>query len=152
MDDDLTKALQSAKEGKFEEWLHDFLSYNPKDEGLLDGLKKQKRYWLQPIEMELAMLKRTCGPEKEMKYFEAEDVWNKTIGTMKLDLDKGWKPAPLIIEFKDGKFNVADGNHRMGALINSGYKKYWIAIWANNEQDYAQVKNMLAMDERNLTV
>ena len=152
MDDDLTKALQSAKEERFEEWLHDFLSYKPKDKGLLEGLKKQKRYWLQPVEMELAMLRRTCGPEKEMKYFEVEEEWSKTIEKMKIDLTKGWKPAPLIVEFKDGEFNVADGNHRVGALISSGYKKYWTVIWTNNRQDYAQVKNMLAMDERNLTV
>jgi hypothetical protein len=139
--DDLTKALEATN---IEAWLDAFLlSEIHRNKGLYDGLKKQKRYWIGPVEIDLERIKRTCGPEEEMKYKEEQQVWDTVIERMKNDLREGWKPAPLVATFKGGIMSVADGNHRMGALISSGYKKYWTIIWADNEAEYNQLKQFL---------
>ena len=146
MQNDLEKTLRAIKAGQLEEWLHDFLLGEGRNQPLSEGLKKQKRYWIAPFEMELSKLKRIGGWEKGMEYVDTKESWEKHIDKMMDSLSKGWKPYPLIVEFKNGIFTVRDGSHRMDALHKSGYKKCWTVIWSNNKKDYLLAKKILKID------
>ena len=143
MENDLAKALDAIEKGLFEEWLHVFLLGEGRNLLLSEGLKKKKRYWIAPFEMDLSRLKRIGGWEKGMEYVQEKESWKKHVGKMKNSLSKGWKPYPLIVEFKKGIFTVRDGSHRMDALKKAGYKKCWTVIWTNSKKDYLAAKNIL---------
>jgi hypothetical protein len=66
----LASALEYSEKGNIEEWVHGFLLGIGKNKELSDGLKKQKRFWIGPIRIELNKLVRCCGPEEGMKYAE----------------------------------------------------------------------------------
>lgn len=146
MDNNLQSALDAHEKGLFENWLHAFLVSDGKNKALSDGLRKQQRYWVGPIEIDLILLKRQGGPEEGMKYPEPQDAWDERINRMEADLASGWKPAPLIVEFKDGVLFVTDGGHRIDALQKSGYTKYWTAIWANTPQDHEALKTLIGLN------
>ena len=78
-----------------------------------------------------------------MEYLEYKEIWDKITKKMKIDLNKGWKPAPLIVTFKSGIFTIADGNHRAEVLRSSGVMQYWTCIWTDNKKDYKRAMEIL---------
>ena len=46
-----TEAIQHAKRGLIENWIHEFLTTSGKNEGLSTGLKKEKRFFIGPTSM-----------------------------------------------------------------------------------------------------
>jgi len=133
--DHIKLALNFSQKGDIETWVHTFLQDEGKNKPLSDGLKKQKRYWLGPIEIDFSKLDRIVGPEEGMEYPESIEGWNERVGKMSDDVAKGWIPAPLIVEYRNGILSLRDGNHRMAALQKSGVSKYWTIIWFNSEID-----------------
>ena len=139
----LNEALQASKENKMEEWIHSFLNDSGNNIALSDGLKNAKRYWIGPLEIDLSLLNRIQGPTDEDKDEEIEEKWLKRVTPMINDLISDWEPAPLIAEYKEGKFMIRDGGHRHYSLKKAGRSKYWVIIWANSEKDYIEAKQSI---------
>ena len=99
----VTEALEYSKKGLLEDWIHEFLTSGGKNEGLSIGLKKKKRFFVGPIRIDLAKLTRICGPEKNMKYHESEERWERKIKIILSGLKMGWKMPPLIVRYKKRK-------------------------------------------------
>lgn len=144
-DDLLNEALEANKNGKMEEWIHAFLNTNGRNKILSDGLRKEKRYWLGPLEVNLSLLNRIQGPADDAENSNIEEKWLNRINPMISDLALGWQPAPLIAEYKQGKLMIRDGGHRIYSLKKAGFLKYWTIIWANSENDYLKTKDLLSL-------
>lgn len=140
----LDQALQASAQGNLEEWIHSFLHASGRNIALSDGLKKAERFWIGPVEVSLGLLHRIQGPADDATEHEIEEKWLKRVTPMIADLQAGWKPAPLIAEYADGKLMIRDGGHRLYSLKKSGHLKYWTIIWVNTKEDYVKAKEILS--------
>lgn len=132
---DLAPALKATETNTLESWIHEFLLGPGKNKDLSDGLKKQKRFWIGPKEINLDLIPRISGPEDGLEYKMEKIGWDTKTKKMDQELKEGWKPAPLIAEYRSGVLSLRDGNHRRMALELAGFKKYWVIIWFNSEED-----------------
>lgn len=75
MDFTVTTAIEYARSGNIEIWIHAYLTNggwaNP---GLADGLCLQQRWWIGPISVDISNLSRCCGPEAGMEYKLAQEL------------------------------------------------------------------------------
>mgnify|MGYP003977512711 CR=1 FL=1 len=130
----LKQAKEYAKGNNIDKWVDKLLRATNNEN--FANFTKDKGYWLGPIKISLSKLKRCCGPEKEMKFNEPSDTWNKRTNKMIKDIEKGWDIPPIIVWFLNKELSVADGSHRLEALRKSGFKKFWTIIWFDNLEDY----------------
>jgi hypothetical protein len=131
----LEKAFLAAQNGSIESWVHDFLLSEGKNTLLSAGLKKEKRYWLGPLQVSLSRLDRVVGPEEGKEYHSVVENWEAKTDGMQESITSGWSPAPLIAEYRSGVLSLRDGNHRMKALEKAGVESYWTLICFNSKED-----------------
>ena len=134
---DVLTAQQYASEGKLEEWIHAYLNAGDwANRGLSEGLSRQQRWWIGPIEMELAGLVRACGPEAGMEYRVDSAQWSERTLRMAQSIADPLAVPPLIVEYRQGILSVRDGNTRYEAMQLKGRRTCWVLIWYNTEHDY----------------
>jgi ParB-like nuclease domain. len=131
----LKSAMEFASNNDIETWVHLFLNGEGDNEGLSNGLKLKKRYWVGPIEIEARILDRIVGPEPDLEYVEDEKWWNHNIDQICKRIEDGWDMPPLIAENRDGYLSVRDGNHRLGAIQKLKLEKCFLIIWDDNGED-----------------
>lgn len=141
-------ALDWARRGLIEEWVHEFLTTVGKNSEFSVGLKLQKRYWAGPVEMEFDRMIRCCGPEEHMEYRHDADEFNRYVDEMVKSLRNGWEAPPLIVQYHEGRFTVNDGNHRYEALKKYGINKYWVILWFNDQENYIRGMDELNLDKK----
>ncbi len=117
-----------AKAGKAKEWVIQLLIHTG-NAGFSIHIKNHPGTLEGPVKLKLSSLNRICGPEKEMKYFEEKNTFEKRVSEMVKSITDGWNIPPIIIWDKNNELSIADGAHRHEALIRSGLKKYWGFIW-----------------------
>lgn len=136
---DTASVQRHAAKGHVEEWVHTYLAgerwANP---GLSEGLRKQKRWWNGPLEMDLERLRRVVGPEPPMEYHRDEEGWYRDLRALADSLGGPLSIPPLIAEYKEGDLDLrlADGNTRYGAMTLLGWATCWVIIWYNAEEDF----------------
>ncbi|MGL4106924.1 hypothetical protein [Clostridium sp. LP20] len=64
------EAIEFSNKGAIEEWVHSFLTTVGGNQALSDGLKLEKRYWVDPILIKLDSLKRCMSPEQYMEFVD----------------------------------------------------------------------------------
>jgi hypothetical protein len=79
-----------------EEWIDTWLRAAGNNVALADGLKKQKRYWIGPIQFPLEKLVRCCGPEEGMEFREPVEHWNERIDSLVEHIKSGVDLAPFM--------------------------------------------------------
>ena len=131
----VNEAIEFSSKGSIEEWVHLFLTTVGGNQGLSDGLKLQKRYWVGPIIIKLDKLKRCMGPEPYMEYVDSVENWEKHILRFQKLVKDGWDMPPLIVQNINGDLSVRDGNHRLEAMRREGYDEFWAIIWDSEKQD-----------------
>lgn len=129
------EAISFSKEGRIEEWVHLFLNSVGDNVPFSEGLKLEKRYWTGPLLIKLDKLRRCCGPEPEMEYFNAHEDWESEIGKFQGLIRNGWDMPPLIVQHEGNDLVVNDGNHRLEAMKREGIEKCWVIIWNTHYQD-----------------
>jgi hypothetical protein len=135
----INEIIEFSKEKNIEDWIHIFLNSSGDNIPMSKGLKKAKKYWIGPLEIDLNLLKRCCGYEENMEFVESKENFVNNINRLTKLIKNGYELAPLIIEYKENLLYVRDGTHRLEALKNSNYKKYWVVIWCNSETDYKKL-------------
>lgn len=126
----LTTARQYAAEGRLETWIHAYLlSGDWANPGLSDGLKLQRRWWIGPVELPLAVLTRCCGPEPEMEFRMSPAAWDRRVNGLADSLVALADVPPLIVQYRAGVYSIRDGNHRHEALRRKGWRTCWAVIW-----------------------
>lgn len=129
------ESIEYAKENKINEWVDDFLRTEGKNKALANGLKKQKRFWFGPEQFPLSDLKRCCGPEKDMEYYEDAAAWKNRVDKLISYIRKGNELPPLIVHYVNGELSIRDGSHRYEAYVKIGFDKYWTLIWFDSKSD-----------------
>jgi hypothetical protein len=129
------EAIAYGKEGKIEEWVHAFLNSVGDNVPFSEGLKLEKRYWTGPLLISIDKLKRCCGPEPGMEYYNAPEDWEPCIKKFQDLIRNGWDMPPLIVQHEGDKLIVSDGNHRLEAMRREGIYKCWIIVWNTHYQD-----------------
>lgn len=125
----------SAREGRIEEWVHDFLLAPGDNAALSQGLRRMERHWVGPVELPIRWLERCCGPEPEIEYPQDPESWARRVGGLGEGLRSGASLPPLITEYRSGRLSVRDGNHRLGAVEAAGHTTAWVLIWYNTAGD-----------------
>ncbi|XMB85241.1 ParB/RepB/Spo0J family partition protein [Mycoplasmatota bacterium WC44] len=125
----VAEAIDYSKVGKIEEWVHIFLNSVGNNIPFSEGLKLQKRYWIGPILYDLNKINRCCGPEKDIKFYEPVENWERRINNMVALIKSGWEMSPLIVNHNNGYLEINDGNHRHEALKRVGIDKFWVILW-----------------------
>ena len=133
--DELTPALEAARSGQIEGWVHQYLLGVGKNAPFSEGLKLQPRFWLGPLEMPLDALEICCGPDPALEFVVDAAGFERHVSGMVASLAEGWKPAPLIASYDAGKLSIRDGNHRYEALRRSGMDRYWVVVWFNSPEE-----------------
>jgi hypothetical protein len=127
MDFSLRGARKMDAEGKLENWLHAYLTCEPRwaNPGLSTGLRKAPRIY-SLYEIPLADLNRKCGPEPEMEYQQDVDMFEKHIRGIEKSLEELEDLPPLIVEDVGGRLMVCDGTHRLEAIRRKGWATCWV--------------------------
>ena len=149
LDFTVNEAIEFSKENRLDEWLQLFLREDKKDKfnantALADGINLEERFFYGPVEFDLQMINPVRIEENlvgnELEYY------NKVVDRMKNDFE-GDNFPPLILEYKDDKFYLTDGNHRYSALKKLGVSKYYSIIWGNKELEN-KMKNKINLDKK----
>ncbi len=143
---DTLSAQKWAKEGKVEQWVHKYLlsgrggQTNPE---FSVGLKREKRWWNGPVEMNLDNLSPAVGPDPGMEYVVDREYWNTWTSNLAKSFSTPDSLPPLIVEYRDGLLSIRDGNTRCGAMKLLGWTACWVIIWYNTESDYLRHNEIL---------
>lgn len=140
----INEIIEFSESKNVEDWVHEFLISSGNNISLSKGLKTEKRYWIGPIEVNLNILERCCGTEKDMEFIESEESWNKNVNRILNKIKTNYEIAPLLVEYKKDVFSIRDGNHRLEALKKSNYEKYWVIIWCNNKLDIKNIFQIIS--------
>ena len=135
----IEKITEYAHKGQLEDWIDAFLRAEGNNVPLADGLKKQKRYWIGPLQFSLKRLLRCCGPEEEMEYRVSLESWNEKIDSLVEHIKSGGELPPFIVQYRQGIFSIRDGSHRYGAYERLGLETYWTLIWCDSEEAFAEM-------------
>lgn len=116
-----------------DKWLQSFLrddSYENASSNiaLANGLLLGERVFIGPILIDLKRI-TTKRIEKdlngnELKYYE------EVVNRIATDY-KDYNLPPFIVEYKNNKLYLTDGNHRYSALKKLNVDKYYVIIWGN---------------------
>lgn len=130
-----TSAMQFAKQGKLEEWVHRYLLSDGHNREFSDGLKLYDRYFLGPVRMPLQLFSRCCGPEEQMKYRVDAAWFEKQVAHLQQVIASGADMPPLIVHYTAGMFELNDGNHRHEAYRRLGITHYPVIIWITETEE-----------------
>lgn len=106
---------------------------------LADGLLLEKRYYYGPVNINLTLLTRCTGPEKEMQYQVSEESFNERSNGIIKRIQSGWLLPPILINYCDGKLKINDGNHRYEAYKRMNYTKIPGIFWVTKKIDYEKL-------------
>lgn len=138
----LQGAMDYARKGLIEAWVHGFLNGPGHNKAFSDGLKLRHRFYAGPMLVELDKLNRRCGPEPGMIYRVDRDGFESIVNGMIHALQHGWDMPPLIVNYASGYYEVNDGNHRHEALKRIGVKVYYAIFWTTDPRDYQALLKM----------
>ena len=134
----LTSALEYAKNGRIEEWIHEYLLSDGNNKAFSDGLSLQKRYYIGPVEFQTSLLCRCCGPEENMRYRVNEGGFERKVLSLMSSISDGKDLPPIMVNFADGELTLSDGNHRFEALTQLGVKEYPVIVWITEKDEYEE--------------
>ncbi len=134
----LTSAMDYARAGKIEEWVHTYLQSDGRNKELSDGLKLFDRYFLGPLKMPLSLFERCCGPEADMKWVVAAEGFWRRVKALQDAISENSDIPPLIVHYVEGRFELDDGNHRLEAYSRAGVEECYAVVWMTEKEEYAE--------------
>jgi len=131
----LSSAMEYARAGKLEDWVHAYLLTHGHNREFSDGLKLFDRTFFGPVNMPLRLFARCCGPEEGMRWRMDPVWWEKRVEDLMRVLQTEQDMPPLIAHFVEEGFELNDGNHRFEALTRLGVKEYPFVIWITEPEE-----------------
>src|SRR5579884_3084033 len=151
MTDDRRFSLQSAREAaerdELPDWVARFLASPGSDNAVLaEALPDEFPVWLGPVRLPLDQLQRLAGPPSDPVVCPVDDdYWDDRVDDMAELAEEGWEPPPVIVAYRDGEFEVEDGNHRVESVRRAGRREVWAVVGFHRRQD----RDRLAQDLEN---
>jgi FMN phosphatase YigB (HAD superfamily) len=125
-------AAEAAERDELALWVGEFLASRGSDNAVLAAALAQRRLWWQgPVRLPLEGLVRLAGPDDDATCPIDADEWDEDVGAMASSIEQGWEPPPLLVEHRDGRLLLQDGNHRHEALVRSGAREAWAVVWSD---------------------
>lgn len=131
----LTSAEAYAKEGRIEEWVHEYLLGEGHNKPFSDGLRLQERFFTSPLMLPISALCRCCGPEENMEYRVRPEAFERKVSGIMQAAEGDADLPPLIVNFADGELTLNDGNHRYEAYLRLGQRECSVIIWTSSRED-----------------
>jgi hypothetical protein len=132
----LASAFEAAEAGQLPIWVGDFLASHGSDNATLAaGLAMERHWWLGPVRLPVDQLERQAGPEDDVPCPIDTDEWEDDVDGMRSSLEEGWQPPPVLVELRDGRLVLEDGNHRYEALRREGASRVWAIVWGDDPAD-----------------
>jgi hypothetical protein len=126
----LASAFEAAERDEVAQWVGDFLASRGSDnEVLAAALAQRRHWWLGPVQLPLDDLVRLAGPEADVECPVEPREWEHDVEQMEASVEQGWEPPPLLVEHRDGRLLLQDGNHRYEALVRAGETRAWVLVW-----------------------
>ncbi len=139
----LKQAKAYHDNGKIEEWLQLFLRNDGKNLALADGLLLEKREYFGLCKLNMSCFKHIeegapeyLSAENDIKYF----FW--IVDNMKSNLEN-WDVPPLIVEYRDDKFFVNDGRHRLEMYRQLRVDDVDVVLWTTGEVNAKKLQEVL---------
>ncbi|MBQ8325901.1 MAG: ParB N-terminal domain-containing protein [Lachnospiraceae bacterium] len=139
----LTLAKAYHDNGKIEEWLQLFLRNDGKNLALADGLLLEKREYFGLCKLNMSCFKdikegapEYLSAENDVEYF----FW--IVENMKNSLGD-WDAPPLIVEYRDEKFFVNDGRHRLEMYRQLRVDDVDAVLWTTGEENAKKLQEVL---------
>lgn len=131
----LTQAKIYNENGRIEEWLQLFLRNDGKNVALADGLLREKREYLGLIKLNMFCFKdiKEGAPEYLTQENDIEYFF-RIVENMKGSFED-WDVPPLIVEFRDNRFYVNDGRHRLEMYRQLGMETVDAVLWTTGEEN-----------------
>ena len=126
-------ALLARQNGTLGEWVQKLLQSEGNYE-LAKTLAQEKPVAIEMVDFPLSRLKKIVGPEENEAHRQSPDVWEAQVTKLAKMVEKGYKPAPLIVTDYWNHFEIADGNHRHEALERRGINSYWTIFFIKHEK------------------
>jgi beta-phosphoglucomutase-like phosphatase (HAD superfamily) len=141
----LESAFEAAEANSLAVWVGRFLASRGSDNATLAaGLATDRHWWLGPVRLPIERLERQAGPENDVLCPIEPDEWEGDVRDMRSSLEQGWQPPPVLVEHRDGRFLLEDGNHRHEALFRSGASHVWAVIWGDDPAERDRLASELA--------
>lgn len=130
----LAAAVEAARLGKIESWVHDYLHGAGRNVPMVRGLRRRARWWIGPVEAPAGELRRIVGPEPAMAYPRTAEDWEPRLAGIERSIRAGWDAPPIIVDAcAPGVLLVADGNHRFEAQRRMDRQAVWAILFFDDE-------------------
>ena len=127
-------ALKYDAQGKIDEWMQLFLRNDGHNLALADGLLKEERCYIGLRRIPLSLLQKVkSGAPEYLHDQDSIDYFFQVVDRMKQAHD-GWDTPPLIVEYGENGFYVADGRHRLEMYRQLGITHAQAALWTTGER------------------
>jgi FMN phosphatase YigB (HAD superfamily) len=141
----LASAVAAAEADQLPLWVGEFLASRGSDNATLAaGLAQDRHWWLGPVELPIDRLERRAGPEDDVPCPIEPEEWAEDVAGMRASLQEGWDPPPILVEHRDGRLLVEDGNHRVEALRRTGASRVWAVVWGDDPAERDPLAEELA--------
>ncbi len=133
----LESARQAAATDELALWVGEFLASRGSDNVVLAAaLAQRPHWWLGPRSIPVGELVRLAGPDDEDVLCPVDhDAWEHDIDAMEASVEHGWEPPPLLVEHRDGRLLLQDGNHRYEALVRAGATHAWAIVYFDDADE-----------------
>jgi len=64
-----------------------------------------------------------------------KEVWESDVEAMEHSFEEGWRPPPLLVSHRDGRYCLEDGNHRYETLRRSGATHAWTILLSADDAE-----------------
>lgn len=97
------------------DWVQDFLRGDGDNVFLADGLLKEERKYIGPVQFEVSKLDIEKGAPSYLTKSNDIEWFYQVVDRMKERYDN-WDMPPLIVNYTNGLYEVNDGRHRLEML------------------------------------
>ena len=127
---DLKSAVDAFERGEGQDWIERYLQVESwQNLGLLRRVRAYSSIWLPPQLVEISRLVRIAGPSESYRFPQDPVEWNRAVNAI-VATQPSVESLPPVIGWRerDGSINLADGNHRVTALMTMGFKSCWALL------------------------
>lgn len=131
----LAAAQEAAARGQIEAWVHDYLNGAGRNVPMVRGLRRQRRWWIGPVEAPVIGLTRIVGPEPDMPFPRSFEDWEPRLAGIQKSIAGGWDVPPVIVDAcRTGVLHISDGNHRFEAQRQMGRGVVWAILFFDDKK------------------
>lgn len=138
-----TIAREYDARGKIDEWMQLFLRNDGHNLELADGLLLKERRYIGIRRIPLSLLEGIkSGAPEYLHDQDSIDYFFQVVDRMKQDYEN-WDTPPLIVEYGENGFYVADGRHRLELYRQMGITHVPAALWTTGELWEGRLRRLL---------